>query len=289
MRCPACGRPMREIPVGGIPLDVCDGGCGGIWFDNFELRKIARAGGPLPEALVQINWDPAVAVDPGKKRGCPRCEGVIMLRHFYGVKREVEIDECPRCAGIWLDRGELEAIQAQYGSDEEKQAAEQRFAEWCSPTTEKKEGVPDSVLPYFSKKIHYNPLGLLGYASEDHGTTGVSDWADVIESPPAHASGCLVWALGVVVPILFLAGGLRVCLVREVTIGVRGTLETLRVSGIGAVGNGLMSIAVALFLHFHFFWGSKDNLRHVSTRAKIASVLLLIAGIALFVWGMVTR
>ena len=34
-----------------------------------------------------------------------------MMRHPFSVKREIEIDECPNCAGYWLDHGELDAIR----------------------------------------------------------------------------------------------------------------------------------------------------------------------------------
>ena len=39
MNCPACGNVLKEMTVSDISVDVCQGGCGGIWFDNFELKK----------------------------------------------------------------------------------------------------------------------------------------------------------------------------------------------------------------------------------------------------------
>ena len=38
---------------------------------------------------------------------CPVCKDVTLL---MSEKRGVEIDYCPECRGIWLDRGELEKI-----------------------------------------------------------------------------------------------------------------------------------------------------------------------------------
>lgn len=29
-----------------------------------------------------------------------------MMKHFFSVKKEVELNECESCAGIWLDTGE---------------------------------------------------------------------------------------------------------------------------------------------------------------------------------------
>ncbi|MBK6964603.1 MAG: zf-TFIIB domain-containing protein [Bacteroidales bacterium] len=37
---------------------------------------------------------------------CPRCNNNLMLSNTQGV----EIDHCPNCRGVWLDRGELEKI-----------------------------------------------------------------------------------------------------------------------------------------------------------------------------------
>ena len=52
-----------------------------------------------------------------------------MQQHFYSIKKEVEVDTCPCCAGIWLDHNELESIQNQYASMSEKEEEANRFIE----------------------------------------------------------------------------------------------------------------------------------------------------------------
>lgn len=37
---------------------------------------------------------------------CPRCNELLHVAHREGI----EIDHCPRCRGVWLDRGELEKL-----------------------------------------------------------------------------------------------------------------------------------------------------------------------------------
>lgn len=37
---------------------------------------------------------------------CPRCGEDLEARHQGGV----EIDVCPRCGGVWLDRGEMDKL-----------------------------------------------------------------------------------------------------------------------------------------------------------------------------------
>lgn len=40
---------------------------------------------------------------------CPVCSDQILR---WGERYGIEIDQCPRCRGIWLDRSELEQIVA---------------------------------------------------------------------------------------------------------------------------------------------------------------------------------
>ena len=39
---------------------------------------------------------------------CPQCTNVQLK---IADRKGVEIDYCPDCGGIWLDKGEIEAIQ----------------------------------------------------------------------------------------------------------------------------------------------------------------------------------
>jgi Zn-finger nucleic acid-binding protein len=49
---------------------------------------------------------------------CPKCNITLLMSDKQGI----EIDYCPDCRGIWLDRGELEkiierSVSTEYGSD----------------------------------------------------------------------------------------------------------------------------------------------------------------------------
>ncbi|PJA52173.1 MAG: hypothetical protein CO167_09980 [Candidatus Marinimicrobia bacterium CG_4_9_14_3_um_filter_48_9] len=123
MNCPACSNPLTLKNVGNLDVDVCENGCGGIWFDLLELKKVDEPHESAGEALLDIPRNPEIKVDFEAKRKCPHCDGITMMRHFYSIKREVEIDECPNCGGIWLDAGELAAIRSLFQSESEKKAA----------------------------------------------------------------------------------------------------------------------------------------------------------------------
>jgi Zn-finger nucleic acid-binding protein len=131
MNCPACSRLLTRKRVGEIEVDVCEGGCGGIWFDHFELKKVDEPSESAGEALLEVARDPSLTVDLDVRRTCPRCaDGVVLMRHYTSVKRRVTIDECPQCGGVWLDAGELRNIRSEFPSEEARHAAaEEYFAE----------------------------------------------------------------------------------------------------------------------------------------------------------------
>ena len=129
MKCPACGNAMKETQVNDIKVDVCEGGCGGIWFDWFELKKVDEPNEAPGNDLLGVSRNESVVVDHEVQRTCPKCDGQIMWRHFASVKRQVAVDECPSCAGFFLDYGEFNTIRDQFVSERERaEAADELFA-----------------------------------------------------------------------------------------------------------------------------------------------------------------
>ena len=123
MNCPACNHPLSERTAESITVDICADGCGGIWFDNYELEKVDNATESAGEALLEFQRDESVSVDHTARRKCPKCEDQIMMRHFASNNRDVEVDECPSCGGVWLDAGELGRIRALYATEKERDKA----------------------------------------------------------------------------------------------------------------------------------------------------------------------
>ncbi|MFA5261544.1 MAG: zf-TFIIB domain-containing protein, partial [Candidatus Omnitrophota bacterium] len=117
MKCPACSNELELMTVEGLSVDVCRNGCGGIWFDNFELKRVDERNESAGEKLLQVEKNPGTVVDHSQKRLCPKCKDQKMLKHFMSVKRAVEVDECPECGGFWLDAGELGQIRSQFESE----------------------------------------------------------------------------------------------------------------------------------------------------------------------------
>jgi hypothetical protein len=126
MECPACNHTLTPMNVSNITVDACRGGCGGVWFDRFEIDKVDEPHEEAGIELLDIERDPSKKVDYDAQRKCPKCDDANLMRHFYDVKREILVDECPACAGLWLDTGELTRLRSQYRTEEERNGAVDR-------------------------------------------------------------------------------------------------------------------------------------------------------------------
>jgi len=130
IKCPACQKEMTEIFVSSanMALDVCLDGCGGIYFDNREYKKVDEEHENIDEILEAIKNKIFIKVDDTKERFCPIC-GAKMVKSHASVKHEVLVDDCYNCGGKFLDNGELQKIRAQYKTESERSEAMMKLAE----------------------------------------------------------------------------------------------------------------------------------------------------------------
>lgn len=90
-----------------MTVDICYGGCGGIWFDAAELERV----GARAAANLHTIWQAPVGnVKSAEPRKCPRCPEQILERKWFSDLQKVEIDQCAHCGGVWLDAGEFTRI-----------------------------------------------------------------------------------------------------------------------------------------------------------------------------------
>ena len=80
MECPACGKTLKEVTAKDIKVDVCDGGCGGIWFDQFELQKVDEPHESAGESLLNIEREKNINIE------------VIDLRSLIPLDKETIIN-----------------------------------------------------------------------------------------------------------------------------------------------------------------------------------------------------
>lgn len=126
MKCLRCETEMVKIMNGDVEVDICMDGCGGIWFDPFELKKMNERSEITADFMKALGQANRKTVDKKPRLTCPQC-GAKMLRHFHSVRREVEIDQCSQCYGHWLDGGELIKVIGQFKDQEDHNKATIEF------------------------------------------------------------------------------------------------------------------------------------------------------------------
>ncbi len=133
MDCPKCRTPTLHLltrGASGFRLDRCDR-CGGTWLDYGEL--VPAAEDPL---LPPESPEPPPDPDADRRSGpCPRCG--IALRQALAPEGGFHVDRCPRCGGIFLDRGELTAIAGKHLVDELERVFAPRPAPPAAPVPER--------------------------------------------------------------------------------------------------------------------------------------------------------
>ena len=128
MKCIRCEEEMKIVKNGSIEIDVCMDGCGGMWFDPFELKKMNEKHEVGPDFMREVGKARRKLVDKKPRLKCPK-DDATMLRHFHSVLKEVEIDQCSNCYGHWLDGGEFQKIINQFSDEKERLQVTQEFFE----------------------------------------------------------------------------------------------------------------------------------------------------------------
>lgn len=123
IKCPRTNAAFKQVTFDGITVDISTG-CGGIWFDNAEIKKFECANDTYGSHLIQMAT-PYMRedLDTFPRIRCPHHHDMTMMRRYFSPKRAVEVDECPECGGIWLDPGELGKIRSLFENPWERREA----------------------------------------------------------------------------------------------------------------------------------------------------------------------
>lgn len=108
MECPVDGSALETRPFRSTNIEECLQ-CRGLWFEEGEFRKAKD------ETEPDLNWldfdiwsDQESYMAEWSSRKCPQC-GKNMATITYSPT-EVAVDCCIDRHGMWLDKGEFEAI-----------------------------------------------------------------------------------------------------------------------------------------------------------------------------------
>lgn len=123
MNCIRCQSVLTPFNVNGVEIEACSSGCGGLWFDHLELKKMDEVH-EIDSKFLEIakGW-PRKPVDHSARLNCPHCQTLPLMRFFYSVKKDFEVDHCAKCGGYWLDANELFRIYESFETEAERQKA----------------------------------------------------------------------------------------------------------------------------------------------------------------------
>ena len=117
LKCPQDQSVLTKRPYeADIQVDVC-GQCDGVWLDKGELERIQETVEndyreeleKIPKSTVQA-YRIARDQQGHEALACPSC-GSQMSEREHGYCSQINIDVCAECQGIWLDAGELQALE----------------------------------------------------------------------------------------------------------------------------------------------------------------------------------
>jgi Zn-finger nucleic acid-binding protein len=107
MKCPKCRTATLEsLVVDEVEVDRCST-CDGLWFDRGELGNLLDSKEELLAPLLKGEDE----ADHDHVHGaCPR-HRVALMKVLSLRNKEVAVETCPVCQGIWLDGGEFRRIR----------------------------------------------------------------------------------------------------------------------------------------------------------------------------------
>jgi Zn-finger nucleic acid-binding protein len=110
MDCPNGHGALAPRQLDAVTVDECPT-CGGIWFDQDELRRAKDAAEPDANWLELDVWKHSDDVTGMQTDvACPNCSAKLAAL-TYG-RTQVRIDHCPNCQGTWLGKGEFGKLVA---------------------------------------------------------------------------------------------------------------------------------------------------------------------------------
>ncbi|HYA27515.1 MAG TPA: zf-TFIIB domain-containing protein [Acidobacteriota bacterium] len=110
IRCPQCAWVMNEVATQANPgqlivLDQCSK-CGGVWCDKWELFPVdageAEKIDPLDKELLKDRTELT-----NRQLYCPRCTAELHVFADPILPKDIQLQHCRRCDGVWLNRGQF--------------------------------------------------------------------------------------------------------------------------------------------------------------------------------------
>lgn len=109
MNCPNCQSKFKKVILKShygvnIELEQCPD-CGGIWCDNLEMYRVSPNEALKVDKLDIKKLEEFTLIK--KKLICPKCKASLKEFKDTFFPKQIKLEYCPKCRGLWLNRGEL--------------------------------------------------------------------------------------------------------------------------------------------------------------------------------------
>jgi len=87
--------------------------CGGIWFEQKELKQVLGQGVAALDDLMGFEPAQAQQSHPQSRFSCPRC-GIVLHRNQLAEAEDVAVNTCYQCAGLYLEAAALARLDQDF-------------------------------------------------------------------------------------------------------------------------------------------------------------------------------
>jgi Zn-finger nucleic acid-binding protein len=130
--CPRCKGSLTTLTKDNVEIEECSN-CGGFWLDANELRLLIGTEPDLNNIENEEYYDETIDVEEDDRNEydsevidgpkadnesqetnemlCPKCSEQNLVSFIYDDDTGIELDCCPQCCGLWLDKNELQQIE----------------------------------------------------------------------------------------------------------------------------------------------------------------------------------
>jgi Zn-finger nucleic acid-binding protein len=100
-----------SLLAGGLQVKCCPD-CKGTWIppEDYQNWRRQQSQGELSELPATLDVDYVQSPFDAKGALCPDC-GCFLSRAKVGSKNAFYVERCPKCGGIWCDRGEWDVLE----------------------------------------------------------------------------------------------------------------------------------------------------------------------------------
>lgn len=96
---------MESVVIhGSLIIDRCQK-CAGVWLDEGELAFVVGS-----SKTVELYLEQGLQRKSNTLEKCPRCTDTCLTSGFF-IEFKHQVEECPKCKGLWFDGHEFEKIQ----------------------------------------------------------------------------------------------------------------------------------------------------------------------------------